>query len=180
MDVSNKAAKVAKENVGPIGTTFEVTGIILSAHPYTRPAGIVLMEAGGYLSTIDDVITVTDKIQKGQYKSAVSLILINSLGGKLDKQIQAMNKIGKLDDASTSILLLTNQAYGKIAELAVEKYENQNIQKVGNVTFDSNKIRKGKNGVLIAKDINTGKDYGVIRNKDGTYKFYNSTKSQKK
>ncbi len=179
VDVSKKVAKVVKENVGPIGTTFEVTGIILSAHPLTKPEGALLIEAGGYLSKLDLSISIIEKSAQGKYKSAVSELLIHNLGSRLDKQIEALNKIGKLDDASASILLLTNQGYGKIAEFALENYNSQNMQKVGNVKFDSNKVRKSKNGVLIAKDINTGKNYGVVRNKDGSYKFYNSSKKNK-
>lgn len=45
-----------------------------------------------------------------------------------------------------------------------------NIQRVGNITFDSNLARPG-NGNLIVRDIATGQDYGVIRNADGSYSF---------
>ncbi len=55
---------------------------------------------------------------------------------------------------------------------------NGNIQKLGNIEFDSNAIRKGENGELIAQDIKTGKDYGVTRDeKTGKYGFVrNKTK----
>jgi RHS repeat-associated protein len=55
---------------------------------------------------------------------------------------------------------------------------NGNIQKLGNIEFDSNAIRKGENGELIAQDIKTGKDYGVTRDeKTGKYDFVrNKTK----
>lgn len=50
---------------------------------------------------------------------------------------------------------------------------NPNIQKVGNITFDSNKSRPSKDkSHMIVTDINTGKDYGVNRKEDGTYAFY--------
>jgi RHS repeat-associated protein len=47
-----------------------------------------------------------------------------------------------------------------------------NLQTVGNIKFDSNKIRISPKGTLIATDINTGKDYGVVRDsKTGKYNF---------
>lgn len=46
-----------------------------------------------------------------------------------------------------------------------------NYQTLGDIKFDSNKIRK-VNGILVAKDVNSGKDYGVLRQNDGTYDFY--------
>lgn len=48
----------------------------------------------------------------------------------------------------------------------------QNIQKLGNITFNSNLARKGKFGQLNVKDIATGKDYAVLRNDDGTYRYF--------
>ena len=52
------------------------------------------------------------------------------------------------------------------------KIPTPNLQTVGNIKFDSNKIRKSPNGTLIATDINTGKDYGVVRDsKTGKYNF---------
>lgn len=53
--------------------------------------------------------------------------------------------------------------------------KGQNIQYVGNIKFDSNKIenKKDKNGneYLIVTALDTGKKYGVIRKDDGTYEF---------
>jgi RHS repeat-associated protein len=55
----------------------------------------------------------------------------------------------------------------------LKSQQTANIQKVGNITFDSNKIRKSSSGILIAKDIKTGKDFGVVRDaKTGKYDFY--------
>ena len=47
-----------------------------------------------------------------------------------------------------------------------------NYQTLGNIKFDSNKT-KWKNGVLVAKDEISGKDYGVVRENSGSYRFYN-------
>lgn len=61
-------------------------------------------------------------------------------------------------------------------------YQGKVYQKVGNVVFDSDKVKKSSNvkGVLIATNLqkgeNYGKEYGVIRNKDGSYSFYNPKK----
>lgn len=59
-----------------------------------------------------------------------------------------------------------------------KKYNNggpiePNIQTLGNIKFDSNTSRRGNDGEMIVKDINTGKDYGVIRKPDGSYTWYN-------
>lgn len=54
-----------------------------------------------------------------------------------------------------------------------KKYQQGgNIQTLGNITFDSNKAVQGNYGNLIVTDINTKKDYGVIRKEDGSYDFY--------
>jgi len=47
------------------------------------------------------------------------------------------------------------------------------------ISFDSNKARKRK-GYLIVRDIKTKKDYGVVRNTDGTgsYRFYEGAKKK--
>jgi hypothetical protein len=49
---------------------------------------------------------------------------------------------------------------------------NKQKIKSSNIEFDSNKVRKGDFDQLIVKDINTGKDYGVVRNDDGSYDFW--------
>lgn len=45
-----------------------------------------------------------------------------------------------------------------------------NYQTLGNIKFDSNTVRKAPEGYLIARDEKTGKDFGVVRNNDGTYR----------
>lgn len=55
-----------------------------------------------------------------------------------------------------------------------------NIQTLGDIKFDSNTITVGKDGVLIAQDILTGKDYGVTRDpKTGKYDFVRTTATEK-
>ena len=49
--------------------------------------------------------------------------------------------------------------------------KNSSIQKLGKITFDSDNARKGKNGNLIVKDMETGKDFGVKRENNGSYNF---------
>lgn len=51
-----------------------------------------------------------------------------------------------------------------------------NYQTLGNIKFDSNTSRPGSDGQQIVKDINTGKDFGVIRNNDGSYRWYSQKK----
>ena len=58
----------------------------------------------------------------------------------------------------------------KVIESSKDKIEN--IQKLGNIAFDSNKARQSKvSDNLIVKDLNTGKDFGVLRQDDGSYSF---------
>lgn len=57
-----------------------------------------------------------------------------------------------------------------------KKYQNggpikPNYQTVGHIKFDSNTARKGEYGQLIVKDENSGKEYGVVRTKSGSYEF---------
>jgi RHS repeat-associated protein len=59
-----------------------------------------------------------------------------------------------------------------------------NIQKLGGIEFDSNlakpvKDATGKTKYLIVQDLNTGKDYGVTRNDNGSYSFYDDTNEKK-
>lgn len=45
-----------------------------------------------------------------------------------------------------------------------------NIQKLGDIEFDSNTAKPHPEGYLIVKDNKTGKDFGVVRNSDGSYR----------
>lgn len=49
-----------------------------------------------------------------------------------------------------------------------------NYQTLGNIKFDSNKARTGEYGQLIVKDENSGKDFGVVRGKDGSYDYWHA------
>lgn len=49
------------------------------------------------------------------------------------------------------------------------------VQSLGDIKFDSDKARQ-KDNYLIVKDIKSKKDFGVQRNPDGTYRFYNKNK----
>lgn len=53
------------------------------------------------------------------------------------------------------------------------RYEN--FIKIGHIEFNSDKARRSKNNenVLIVTDIKTEKDYGVVRDKNGRYNFFN-------
>lgn len=53
-----------------------------------------------------------------------------------------------------------------------------NTQRLGKLTFDSNQVRKSSTNpnVLIAK-ASDGKDYGIVRKKDGSYDFAGSTRN---
>lgn len=49
-----------------------------------------------------------------------------------------------------------------------------NIQKLGDIEFDSNKGQDA-GGFQIVKDIKTGKDFSVLRNNDGSYRWHDGT-----
>ena len=46
-----------------------------------------------------------------------------------------------------------------------------NIQKLGNIQFDSNTAIQNKNGSLQVKDLTSGKNFAVVRKQDGSYDF---------
>lgn len=48
-----------------------------------------------------------------------------------------------------------------------------NYQTLGKIIFDSNEAKDTGKGYLIVKDKKTGKDFGVQRNANGTYRYYN-------
>jgi len=61
--------------------------------------------------------------------------------------------------------------------------KGQNIQYVGKVKFDSDKITTKKdekgNEYSVVTDLETGKKYGVVRNSDGKYSFRKKTNESK-
>jgi RHS repeat-associated protein len=48
--------------------------------------------------------------------------------------------------------------------------DSPNLQRCGDVLFDSNQARPGK-GNMIVRDLRSGKDFGINRNDDGSYRF---------
>jgi hypothetical protein len=75
-------------------------------------------------------------------------------------------------------LLKKGEAQGDLTPVrkAKKAYEDMSLEysptmvKLYNIEFDSNKAR-WVDGTLVVKDIHTGKDYGVVRNQDGSYDF---------
>lgn len=55
---------------------------------------------------------------------------------------------------------------------------NRVLQKLGDIRFYSDETRTAPEGYLIAKDVNSNKDFGVLRNQDGTYRFYDPNKDR--
>lgn len=161
--------------MGTVGTTIEVVGFVLYAIPVTSPEGAVLIRVGGAISNLNAGVSVAEKFVNGKKTSSKIEFTYTLVGYGLGELINYQ----KLDNKAKAILLLTNSVYGKIAERQLAIYDNQNIQKVGNITFDSNKVRKGKNGILIATDVKTGKEYGVVRQKDGSYNFHKNNNNKK-
>lgn len=83
---------------------------------------------------------------------------------------QEITDWGAEQSVSTLANLALDLGMDKVTD--VSNAIKQNLQKVGNVTFDSNKARQSDNGNLIVTDIKTGKDYGVTRNEEnGSYNF---------
>ena len=66
-------------------------------------------------------------------------------------------------------------AINAFSNLLGKKVKVENTQRIGNITFNSDTARKSDSNpnVLIVKG-NDGKDYGVTRNSDGSYKHYSS------
>jgi cation transport regulator ChaB len=53
-----------------------------------------------------------------------------------------------------------------------------NVMKLGNIEFDTDKSRPGKKGELIVTDTKTGKDFGVKRMPDGSYDWFRDNPSK--
>lgn len=98
--------------------------------------------------------------EKVQYQNGDILV---SLGKKSIDQ-EKLKKVSVLKDQSS-----------KIKEKIGKNDQGENIQYVGNVKFDSNKIQKktdsSGNEYLVVTALDTGKKYGVVRKEDGSYEF---------
>lgn len=77
----------------------------------------------------------------------------------------------KYNQQKKGVVGITNN----IPNLLGKKVKLENTQRIGNITFNSDTARKSDSNpnVLIVKG-SDGKDYGVTRNSDGSYKHYSS------
>jgi len=77
----------------------------------------------------------------------------------------------KYNQQKKGVVGITNN----IPNLLGKKIKLENTQRIGNITFNSDTARKSdsNSNVLIVKG-SDGKDYGVTRNSDGSYKHYSS------
>jgi len=102
----------------------------------------------------------------GAYNLSVNLgYLVNHRG-----ELRVYNpKTGETKSASTALPVDPRDPI-QYNENVVKPYNN--IINLGSITFNSDKVRKSNKGDwLIVKDLETNKDFGVIRNDDGSYRF---------
>ena len=131
----------------------------------------------------DKVIYYQDVNEDGVWQDDEP-IAHSALVKEIDKQGNTLTVEGKMGQAGMS----TNHPgapayyetdYGESTGIKLSRAyfrTDGNIQTLGNTQFDSNAIRKGENGVLIAQDIKTGNDFGVTRDsKTGKYDFVRTT-----
>lgn len=87
-------------------------------------------------------------------------------------QLQHYNhKTGRIRSVSSSIPSDPDEPVKRNSDVVQKSYDN--IINLGHITFNSDKARKsGSGNYLIVTDLETKKDYGVIRNDDGSYNFY--------
>lgn len=78
-----------------------------------------------------------------------------------------------VDSIVRSLPLMSD--YAEDGTLIPDPPDKQNIQELEHIKFDSNKAKKGSYGNLIVKDIDSNKDYGVVRKTDGSYEFWNES-----
>lgn len=120
---------------------------------------------------------------KGEYISYYDNWDLNPVGA-----IKDVNFVGKPFEVYDRVYLPKTEdnaqkpkAYQNGGEIKIDKPKKvvkQNLQKVGDVNFDSNQARPTAEGYYIVKDLKTGKDFGVVRNADnGSYEFFDRTKA---
>lgn len=141
-------------------------------------------------STINTIIKLIENaitIIIGPFEIALKLIqiyagLLNKMNAKLDITLKEIGEKSINTEKQKELKSLESTAV-KVKEKIGKNEKGQNIQYVGKVKFDSNKITNKKddkgNEYLVVTDLNTKKKYGVIRTKDGKYEFRKKTNESK-
>lgn len=108
--------------------------------------------------------------------------ILNKNNTKLDISIKEIGEQSINNKKQKELESIKNTS-AKVKEKIGKNDKGQNIQYVGKVKFDSNKITKKKddkgNEYLVVTDLKTKKKYGVIRTKDGKYAFRKKTNESK-
>lgn len=109
------------------------------------------------------------ELQKaGLYKGSID----GKYGPMTEQAISEYNLQSNGESISQSMELYGDN-WNRVRKIVSDK-QTKNIQKLDNITFDSNKSRPSDDGShMIVKDERTGKEYGVRRRKsDGSYSWY--------
>lgn len=182
-EITNETTKVLVEKSGTVGLIVTGVGYVMYVFPLTASFAPAVVTTGSYISAFSTTINVAKDLQEENTTdigitlgvtifSTVTKMKISSTEAKA-----LINKNDKLilefatDMFSTSVDLTKNKMVEILDKDKSKEEYTPNLQKVGNVTFDSNKIQINEKGTRIATDLKTGKDYGVIRKKDGSYDF---------
>ena len=97
-----------------------------------------------------------------------------------DTSLEGRNTLKHLSNRTKSLIQQQEMITGRSNGSHFDKGGpiEPNIQTVGNIKFDSNKSRRAEEGHMIVNDIASKKDYGVVRNTDGSYRFYDDSKDK--
>lgn len=97
-----------------------------------------------------------------------------------DTSLEGRNTLKHLSNRTKSLIQQQEMITGRSDGTHFQKGGpiEPNIQTVGNIKFDSNKSRRAEEGHMIVNDMVSKKDYGVVRNTDGSYRFYDGSKDK--
>lgn len=97
-----------------------------------------------------------------------------------DTSLEGRNTLKHLSNRTKSLIQQQEMITGRSDGTHFQKGGpiEPNIQTVGNIKFDSNKSRRAEEGHMIVNDMTSKKDYGVVRNTDGSYRFYDQSKDK--
>jgi RHS repeat-associated protein len=174
-EIYDKTTEVIINNSGNIGFVVTGVGYVMYIFPATATFAQGVIKTGEGISLIATGVEVYDDVvNKKDYTNASIKVGITIVFKKTEKWIDNAEVKRLISKNDGKILNAVNEAMGE----AYSKIYVPNIQKAGDVTFDSNKIEKSKNGDLTAKNYKTGERFGVIRNENGSYDRKSESKSK--
>lgn len=167
-------------NIGTTGATVSCSPAPSGTTPVADIHSHAAYSFGMYLDNIFSGVKSTPKQNKAQTKYDVG---DNNRTGLVGYLATPNGSLQKYDPSTGQISTVNNSNPSDSNDPSRKNSKSSNYEtfiKLGNIEFNSNLARQSsKNqGVLIVKDVNTGKDYGVVRNANGSYNFYNGSNNK--